>query len=84
MQTSTPDEIRTFIVEEILWESTENELSADAPLLAGVLDSFGLTSLISFMEERYGITVPNEDLVEQNFGSVNAIAAYVERKQAEK
>jgi len=81
MQTAMPNEIRSFIVEEILWESSEQDLQLDAPLLAGVLDSFGLTSLISFLEDRYGINISNDELVEGNFGTVNSIAAFVERKQ---
>jgi acyl carrier protein len=35
-----------------------------------------------FMEERFGIVVEDEELDEENFGSVEAIASLVESKTA--
>jgi acyl carrier protein len=75
-------EIRTFIVEEVLWDSGGGTLDDDAPLLSGVLDSFGLRSLVSFIDERFGIEVTNDDLVPEHFNSVRTIAAFVEARAA--
>lgn len=48
----------------------------------GIFDSMGLLSLISFLEEEYGVSTSDSELSEENFSSVNAISAYVERKIA--
>jgi acyl carrier protein len=73
-------EIRAFILEEVLEEQEESDLPEDIPLLSGLLDSFGLMSLISFLEDRYRLTIRNEQVVKKNFESVRALAGFVEEK----
>lgn len=46
----------------------------------GIVDSLGLFSIISFLEERFGFAVSNDDVVAENFASVDAIARYVMRR----
>lgn len=74
-------DIRTFIVEEVLDERDGSDLPADIPLLSGLLDSFGLMSLISFLEDRYNLIVRNDEVVKQNFESVASLAGFVEAKR---
>ena len=45
------------------------------------MDSHGVMELVGFLEERYGISVADEDLSPENFESVANIGAFVERKQ---
>jgi acyl carrier protein len=40
----------------------------------------GFVVLITFLEETFGITATDEDLVEENFESINAITSYILRK----
>jgi hypothetical protein len=54
------------------------------PLLSkGIVDSHGVMELVGFLEERYGITVGDEDLSPENFESVASIEAYVQRKNGQ-
>jgi acyl carrier protein len=46
----------------------------------GIFDSMGLLNLISFLEEDFGVKVNDSELNADNFGSINAIASYLERK----
>lgn len=46
----------------------------------GILDSMGLVTLISFLEEEFNIQTEDSDLVEENFETINAIAEFVSRK----
>ncbi|WP_439183625.1 acyl carrier protein [Carboxylicivirga taeanensis] len=46
----------------------------------GVFDSMGLLSLITFLDEEWGVKIDDTDLSEENFQSVNAIVAFLERK----
>jgi acyl carrier protein len=49
-----------------------------------VLDSFGLMSLLSFLEDRYDLVINNNQVVAQNFESIRALTIFVESKLAEK
>lgn len=80
--TDIEQEIRTFILEEVL-EDAEAGLPPGQPLLSGLLDSFGLMSLLGFIEERFDVTITNDQVVSENFKTVEALAAFVEKKQDE-
>ena len=44
-----------------------------------LLDSAGIMELIVWYEDRYGLTIEQEDLTVENFGSVNAMVEYLSR-----
>jgi acyl carrier protein len=46
----------------------------------GVLTSLQTVELVMFMEEEFGIVVEDDELDEENFGSVDAIASLVAGK----
>ena len=55
--------------------------SSDALVDQGVLDSLTITGIIAALSVEFGITIPYEDITEDNFNSVDAMAAMVERLQ---
>lgn len=83
MRQEIEKEIRRFILEEVLEESEGADLPEDMPLLSGMLDSFGLMSLISFLEDRYDLIIKNDQVVKKNFETISALAAFVETRRAE-
>ena len=77
-------EMLAFVEENFLYLKPDVELSAEDNLLAlGVVDSLGFVELVEEVQARYGVQVPDVEVTEENFGSIDAIAAYVGRKQAE-
>jgi len=46
-----------------------------------VVDSVGMVELISFVEETFGIEVPEEEISPANFGTISRLVSYVEGKQ---
>jgi acyl carrier protein len=57
-------------------------LAPDENLLAqGILDSMGLLNLVTHLETRYGIAATEADMVPENFATLRAIVAFVERKR---
>jgi len=59
---------------------TSDELADDYDLVAnGVIDSLGLLRVVSWLENRFDIPVDEVDISEQDFVSVAAICAFVER-----
>lgn len=47
----------------------------------GILDSLTITEIISVLSMEFDITIPFEEIVEENFNSVDGLAAMVERLQ---
>jgi len=73
-------QIRQFIIDNFLY-GQERTFGDDASFLAeGIVDSTGVLQLVSFIEESYGFTVDDEDLIPENLDSVNSVTAYVCRK----
>jgi len=81
MSNDKADAIEKFIVDEITGDLAPGPIAHDEDLLAAdLIDSLGITELVGFVEERFGIKVADEDLTPDNFRSVDAIVAFVERK----
>lgn len=72
-------EIRTYLVDHFLSGRVE-ALPTDGSLLGSVIDSTGLLELVTYLQGHFGITVEDEDVVPENFGSVQQVASYVEGK----
>lgn len=79
---TTNEMVRDFLVETFLLTGNDVELQGDTSLLEeGIVDSTGVLDVILFVEQTFGISVADEDVVPDNFDSVNKIAAYVDRKR---
>ena len=78
---SFQDELVEIIAQESGLDAAGLRVSSGL-MSAGVLDSFALVSVITFVEERIGGEVPPSDLSFENFDSIAGICAYVERALA--
>jgi acyl carrier protein len=73
-------ELRTFIVENFLY-GQDNGLGDDVSFLQkGLMDSTGILELVSFIEEKYGISIDDEELIPDNFDSLNKLSAFITGK----
>ena len=60
---------------------SEDQVNNDTLIFQqGIMDSMGFISIINFIEESFSITASDNDLLESNFESINAIANFVYRK----
>ena len=50
-------------------------------LSSGLIDSLGILKLVSFIEERFAVQIPGEDVVYENFNSVDAMSQYLASKE---
>ena len=72
-----------LVEENFLYLKPDLQVSTgDDLLVLGVIDSLGFVELVEEVQSRYGVTVTDIEITEENFGSIDAIAAFVERKQA--
>jgi acyl carrier protein len=78
---STETTIRTFLVTSFGYRGATADLGADVHLLdQGILDSTAVLEIVQFLEQDMGISVADEEMVPDNFGSIARMVAYVERK----
>jgi acyl carrier protein len=75
-------EIRAYIVDNFLF-GNEADLSDDQSLLEyGLIDSTGILELVGFLEERFAIQVPDEEMIPDNMDSIDRVVGYVGTKLA--
>lgn len=73
--------IREFIIKEMLQQPLETELDDNDQLVeSGIIDSLGVMTLLSFLEEKFSIQIQGGDLIPENFASISKIAALVDRQ----
>ncbi len=69
--------LKEYIREELMNGSSTELDETENLLAAGIIDSLGILRLVSFVEEKFGIEVPDEDVTIDNFQSVKAMSDYV-------
>jgi acyl carrier protein len=72
--------VKKFITENFLF-GDDSQIKNDTPLFEkGIIDSTGVLELVSFIEENYKITIQDDELVQDNFASINAIEKFLQNK----
>ncbi|RCS22866.1 acyl carrier protein [Phyllobacterium salinisoli] len=85
MADSIKDTVRAFIVENFLFGDTSFQLGDDASLIENdIIDSTGVLELVAFVEERFGVTMADAEIVPANLDSLNRIAAFVSARTDKK
>ncbi len=73
------DVILKYVIEEY-YEEGNDPITYDTPLISGgIVDSFSMVSLKRFLENRYKISIPDDQATPEAFDSVDKIAALVRR-----
>ena len=73
--------LERFIVDEIVMGDEQTQLDPDASLISsGIVDSLALLRLISFIEERFGVRIEDDEVVPDNFETLNVMRGLVEAK----
>ena len=74
--------LRQHLAREILFTGQTYPHSDEASFLEnGIVDSMGVMQLVMFVEERFGVSVNDADIVPDNFDSVARLAAFIRRQQ---
>lgn len=77
--TDIEQEIRSFLIQNFLFGRSE-ALNDDVPLLGNVIDSTGVIELVVFIQERFTISIDDEEVTTDNLGSVKNVVTFVEKK----
>lgn len=74
-------EIKDFIVTNFLFGQIGEGLGDEQSFLeTGIIDSTGLLELVAFVEQRYGITIADRELLPENLDSLGNVSRFVARK----
>ncbi len=76
--------LATFVAQNFLFQDDASGLDPEASLFeTGVVDSTGVLEVVAFVEQEFGFTVRDAELVPANFETLHRLEAYVERRLAE-
>ncbi|MBA3912283.1 MAG: acyl carrier protein [Acidobacteriales bacterium] len=76
--------IREYILEDAAPKGITQLSDTDSLTENGVVDSLGIFRLVSFLEENFGVRISDEEIVTDNFSSINEIEEFVNNKLASK
>jgi len=75
--------IRDYITQNLLFSEDTVTYEDDSSFLEkGIIDSLGVTELVTYVSSNWGIAVSPEDVIPENFDSVRRVADYIRRRQA--
>jgi len=82
MADSVEEKVQQFIVRNLMLKRGGVQLDPDQPLLeSGIMTSFGIVELVTYLESTFGVTIEDHDVVPDNFQTVRAITKLVEAKR---
>ena len=75
--------IRSFILRKFPAARKRN-LNDAVPLLeSGIIDSLGVLDLVGFLEQTFDMKINDDDLTPDNFGNIERMVAFVQRKNSQ-
>ncbi len=73
--------IKEFIQSELVSDRTDDHLSnTDNLIESGIIDSLGIMRLIAYLEKTYSIKITDDDLVVDNFETIEAISTFLRNR----
>lgn len=74
--------IRRYILENFLFSDDQSALvDSDSFLAGGIIDSTGVLEIMYFIEETFGISVSDDEMLPENLDSVDNLVRFVSGKQ---
>mgnify|MGYP000267550693 CR=1 FL=1 len=73
--------LRDFIFQELIFVANPDQFGDEDDLLEAGLDSMGIMRLIMFIEDQYGITLPDTEIEPDNVQTFNALEQWILRHQ---
>jgi acyl carrier protein len=70
--------IKDFIWEHFPLARKRKIIDTDPLLESGILDSLGILEVVAFLEHEFHIILNDDDLMPENFQSIECIAAFVQ------
>ncbi|MGR9100077.1 MAG: phosphopantetheine-binding protein [Gammaproteobacteria bacterium] len=71
--------LRDFIFRELVFTADPEGFGDQDDLLEAGLDSMGIMRLIMFIENEFGVTLPDNEIEPENVQSFDALERWIER-----
>jgi acyl carrier protein len=83
--TATLDLVRHTLIETLELPHPPEDLTPDTPLFGALpeLDSFGVVALVTALEERFHITIDDDEFGADLFETVGSLTEFVDAKLAD-
>ena len=80
MHNSVQRDVRQFVIDNFLYGQV-GELTDDQSFLeGGIIDSTGVLELVAFLEQKFSISVDDDELIPANLDSIHSITRFVDQK----
>jgi acyl carrier protein len=80
--TNIRDHIRDFLRTE-LKKDVAGVSDSESLLEAGVLDSMAVVQLVGLIERDYGVVVSDDDMMPENFDTIEAVESFIRSRRAQ-
>jgi acyl carrier protein len=74
------DRLKDFVCKKFPLAKKQGVKNADPLLDSGIIDSLGILDLVTFIEKEFGVHVSDEELLPENFQTLDALAAFIQQK----
>lgn len=78
------EKLRTFIMEYFVKDSGIELKDSSSFLKEGIIDSTGVMELVAYIEATFGIRLEDEEIIPDNFDSIDKLMNYMHTKLSPK
>ena len=76
----TKNALKGFIFEKFPLARKKNMNDTSPLLQSGIVDSLGILELVAFIEQEFGVTISDDELLPENFQTLEALTTFVQTK----
>jgi acyl carrier protein len=82
IRTTTLQDVRAVVVEILSIEDRADTIDASTPLLGSLpeLDSMAVLELVAALEQRFGITIDDDDVTDEVFETLGTLSGFIDGK----
>jgi acyl carrier protein len=73
--------LKSFIFQELVFIDDPSSFTENDDLLAAGLDSMGIMRLVLFVEETFGVTLPDDEIEPENLQTLSRLYDWIKRHQ---
>ena len=74
------EKVRDFLMAQFPALGVQGIAYSDLLHEGGIIDSFGILDVATFVESDFGVNFDPEDLIPENFASINTLSIFIEKK----
>ncbi len=77
MREDVGNQVKTFIQQNFIFDDRKSLDARESLIGSGIIDSTGVLELIGFLEQTYKLKFDDDELVAENFDSLDKISTFV-------